>query len=58
MHSLLLHGSVGLWDEIGTIVGMVSFVVLTGFLAWSNGNKRRRAQREKRRRRAANPNND
>ncbi len=51
MQFILLHGAVGLWDEIGTIVGIVSFVVLTGFLAWSNGNKRRQAQREKRRRR-------
>ncbi len=48
MTTILLHGAVGLWDEIGTVVAIVSFVVLMSFLAWSNGNKRRRQQRERR----------
>ena len=51
MTTILLHGSVGYWDEIGTVVAIVSFVVLMSFLAWSSGNKRRRAQRERRLRR-------
>ena len=51
MTTILLHGSVGYWDEIGTVIAIVSFVVLTSFLAWSSGNKRRNAQRERRRRR-------
>ena len=45
----LLHGQVGLWDEIGTVLGIFSFVVFVGFLAWSNGNKRRKAQAKRRR---------
>ena len=48
MTTILLHGSVGYWDEIGTVIAIVSFVVLTSFLAWSSGKKRRRAQRERR----------
>ena len=51
MTTILLHGSVGYWDEIGTVIAIVSFVVLTSFLAWSSGNKRRIAQRERRLRR-------
>ncbi len=51
MTTILLHGSVGYWDEIGTVIAIVSFVVLTSFLAWSSGNKRRKAQRERRLRR-------
>ena len=37
MTTILLHGSVGYWDEIGTVIAIVSFVVLTSFLAWSSG---------------------
>ena len=51
MTTIPLHGSVGYWDEIGTVIAIVSFVVLTSFLAWSSGKKRRRAQRERRLRR-------
>ena len=51
MTTPLLHGTVGLWDEIGTVIAIVSFVVLMGFLAWSSGNRRRKAQRERRLRR-------
>ena len=51
MTTILLHGAVGLWDEIGTVIAIVSFVVLMGFLAWSSGKKRRIAQRERRLRR-------
>ena len=51
MNTIPLHGSVGYWDEIGTVIAIVSFVVLTSFLAWSSGNKRRKAQRERRLRR-------
>lgn len=51
MTPILLHGAVGLWDEIGTVIAIVSFVILMSFLAWSNGNKRRKAQRERRMRR-------
>ena len=51
MITVLLHGAVGYWDEIGTVVAIVSFVILTSFLAWSSGNKRRKAQRERRMRR-------
>ena len=47
----LLHGAVGYWDEIGTAVAIVSFVILMSFLAWSSGNKRRKAHRERRMRR-------
>ena len=49
----LLHGRVGYWDEIGTVIGIFSAVSLLGFLAWSNGNKRRREMLAKRRRKAA-----
>ena len=48
MNTILLHGAVGLWDEIGTVIAIVSFVVLTSFLAWSSGKKRRKAQLERR----------
>ena len=48
----LLHGAVGIWDEVGTIVAIFSFIVLMSFLAWSNGNKRRKAQAKRRRKRA------
>lgn len=48
MITVLLHGAVGYWDEIGTVVAIVSFVILMSFLAWSSGNKRRKAQRERR----------
>ena len=51
MTTILLHGAVGLWDEIGTVIAIVSFVVLMGFLAWSSGKKRRIVQRERRLRR-------
>lgn len=51
MTRILMHGSVGYWDEIGTVIAIVSFVVLTSFLAWSSGKKRRKAQRERRLRR-------
>ena len=51
MTTILLHGSVGYWDEIGTVIAIVSFVALTSFLAWSSGKKRRIAQRERRLRR-------
>ena len=51
MTTILLHGAVGLWDEIGTVIAIVSFVVLMSFLAWSSGKKRRIAQRERRLRR-------
>lgn len=51
MTTILLHGAVGLWDEIGTVVAIVSFVILMSFLAWSSGKKRRRAQHERRLRR-------
>ncbi len=51
MTTILLHGAVGIWDEIGTVIAIVSFVVLMSFLAWSSGKKRRIAQRERRLRR-------
>jgi uncharacterized membrane protein len=51
MITTLLHGAVGYWDEIGTVIAIVSFVVLMSFLAWSSGNKRRKDQRERRLRR-------
>ncbi len=51
MTKILLHGAVGYWDEIGTVVAIISFVILMSFLAWSSGNKRRKAQQERRRRR-------
>lgn len=47
----LLHGETGWWDEIGMIIGIISFVILMSFLAWSNGNKRRKAQARRRRER-------
>lgn len=52
----LLHGRVGYWDEVGTVIGIFSAVSLLGFLAWSNGNKRRREMLAKRRRKAAKDN--
>ena len=47
----LMHGRVGYWDEVGTVIGIFSVVALLGFLAWSSGNKRRRQQLSKRRKR-------
>ena len=47
----LMHGRVGYWDEVGTVIGIFSVVALLGFLAWSSGNKRRREQLSRRRKR-------
>lgn len=47
----LLHGAAGIWDEVGMIIGIVSLVTFLGFMAWSNGNKRRREQLLRRRKR-------
>lgn len=56
-HLPLLHGRVGYWDEVGTVIGIFSVVALLGFLAWSSGNKRRRELLAKRRRKAATSDN-
>lgn len=54
----LMHGRVGYWDEVGTVIGIFSVVALLGFLAWSSGNKRRREQLSKRRKRTRSEDSD
>lgn len=54
----LMHGRVGYWDEVGTVIGIFSVVALLGFLAWSSGNKRRREQLSRRRKRTRSEESD
>ena len=54
----LIHGRVGYWDEVGTVIGIFSVVALLGFLAWSSGNKRRRQQLSRRRKRTRSEESD
>ena len=54
----LMHGRVGYWDEVGTVIGIFSVVALLGFLAWSSGNKRRRQQLSRRRKRTRSEESD